>query len=164
MRATVPRPSAPAIALNVVVATAAIALDQSLPGYRPVAGFPVYQIGRVRHPWPRNFVGKGVREPLSRGENNIEAKGSATAPGALLEGAAQFGPMSRPMTAEESAAFEGKYGYKLSSFRVAVDALAVYVNKTIQSPARRFLRSAESSRQIVRLPAASTSERGATLA
>ena len=30
------------------------------------------------------------------------------------------------MTAE---AFEKKYGYKASSFRVAVDALAIYVNK-----------------------------------
>jgi ABC-type phosphate transport system substrate-binding protein len=37
--------------------------------------------------------------------------------------------MSRPMMAEETAAFEAKYGYKVSKFRVAVDALAVYVNK-----------------------------------
>ena len=59
----------------------------------------------------------------------IEATGSATAPLALLEGRSQFGPMSRPMTAEETAAFQDKYGYKISSFRVAVDALAVYVNK-----------------------------------
>jgi phosphate transport system substrate-binding protein len=33
------------------------------------------------------------------------------------------------MTAEEAAAFEKKYGYKVARFRVAVDALAVYVNK-----------------------------------
>jgi phosphate transport system substrate-binding protein len=33
------------------------------------------------------------------------------------------------MTAEETAAFQDKYGYKISGFRVAVDALAVYVNK-----------------------------------
>ena len=59
----------------------------------------------------------------------IEGKGSATAPPALFEGVAQFGPMSRPMTAEEIAAFEKKYGYKVARFRVAVDALAVYVNK-----------------------------------
>ena len=59
----------------------------------------------------------------------IEATGSATAPAALLEGTSQFGPMSRPMTATEAAAFEEKYGYEVSSFRVAVDALAVYVNK-----------------------------------
>lgn len=33
------------------------------------------------------------------------------------------------MTAEEVDAFDKKYGYKPSSFRVAVDALAIYVNK-----------------------------------
>ena len=59
----------------------------------------------------------------------IEGKGSATAPPALLEGASQFAPMSRPMTAEEIDAFEKKYGYKATGFRVAVDALAVYVHK-----------------------------------
>jgi phosphate transport system substrate-binding protein len=59
----------------------------------------------------------------------FEAKGSATAPPALLQGASQFGPMSVPMTAQELDAFEKKYGYKPSSFRGAVDALAIYVNK-----------------------------------
>ena len=59
----------------------------------------------------------------------IEGKGSATAPPALLEGASQFAPMSRPMTAAEVEAFEKKYGYKATGFRVAVDALAVYVHK-----------------------------------
>ena len=59
----------------------------------------------------------------------VEGQGSATAPPALLAGAAQFGPMSRPMTTEESSALEAKYGYKVTQFRVAVDALAVYVNK-----------------------------------
>ena len=37
--------------------------------------------------------------------------------------------MSRPMTASEVDAFEKKYGYKPAHFRVAADALAVYVNK-----------------------------------
>jgi phosphate transport system substrate-binding protein len=37
--------------------------------------------------------------------------------------------MSRPMTSAESEAFEKKYGYKVSFVAVAVDALAVYVNK-----------------------------------
>jgi phosphate transport system substrate-binding protein len=59
----------------------------------------------------------------------IEGKGSATAPPALREGASQFAPMSRPMTAEEIDTFEKKYGYKATGFRVAVDALAVYVHK-----------------------------------
>lgn len=59
----------------------------------------------------------------------VDSQGSATAPPALLADQTQFGPMSRPMTAEESSAFETKYGYKVTQFRVAVDALAVYVNK-----------------------------------
>jgi phosphate transport system substrate-binding protein len=33
------------------------------------------------------------------------------------------------MTSDEAAAFETKYGYKATGVRVAVDALAVYVNK-----------------------------------
>jgi ABC-type phosphate transport system substrate-binding protein len=33
------------------------------------------------------------------------------------------------MTADEVGAFERKYGYKVARFRVAVDALAVYVHK-----------------------------------
>ena len=72
---------------------------------------------------------KDSRELYPDVKVEIEAAGSATAPLALLEGRSQFGPMSRPMSAEETAAFGSKYGYKISSFRVAVDALAVYVNK-----------------------------------
>ncbi|WP_113961136.1 PstS family phosphate ABC transporter substrate-binding protein [Roseimicrobium gellanilyticum] len=59
----------------------------------------------------------------------IEGKGSATAPPALIEGTAQIGPMSRPMKSEELDAFEKKYGYKPVEIKVAVDALAVFVHK-----------------------------------
>lgn len=59
----------------------------------------------------------------------VEGKGSSTAPPALIAGTAQFGPMSRAMRAQEKDAFEAKYGYKPTEVRVAVDALAVYVNK-----------------------------------
>jgi phosphate transport system substrate-binding protein len=59
----------------------------------------------------------------------IEGKGSSTAPPALIAGTAQFGPMSRAMRPAEIDAFESKYGYKPTLLRVAVDALAVYVNK-----------------------------------
>ncbi len=58
-----------------------------------------------------------------------EGKGSSTAPPALIEGTAQLGPMSRAMKASEIDAFEEKFGYKPTEFRVALDALAVYVNK-----------------------------------
>jgi len=59
----------------------------------------------------------------------IEGKGSSTAPPALIAGTAQLGPMSREMKAEEIDAFEKRFGYKPTAIRVALDALAVYVNK-----------------------------------
>jgi phosphate transport system substrate-binding protein len=59
----------------------------------------------------------------------IEGKGSSTAPPALITGTAQLGPMSRPMKGTEIDQFEKKYGYKPTSIRTSVDALAVFVNK-----------------------------------
>jgi phosphate transport system substrate-binding protein len=59
----------------------------------------------------------------------IQAAGSSTAPPALTEGTSNFGPMSRKMKDKEVAAFEAKYGYKPTPIRVAIDALAVFVNK-----------------------------------
>jgi phosphate transport system substrate-binding protein len=59
----------------------------------------------------------------------IQGAGSSTAPPALTEGASNFGPMSRLMTAREVEAFEKKHGYKPTPIGVAIDALAVYVNK-----------------------------------
>jgi phosphate transport system substrate-binding protein len=59
----------------------------------------------------------------------IEGKGSATAPPALTEGTAQLGPMSRTMKPEEEEAFEKKHGFKPTRISVALDCLAVYVNK-----------------------------------
>ncbi len=59
----------------------------------------------------------------------IEGKGSSTAPPALIEGTAQFGPMSRAMKTKEMDAFEKKYGFKPTQIRTALDALAVFVHK-----------------------------------
>lgn len=59
----------------------------------------------------------------------IEGKGSSTAPPALISGTAQIGPMSRAMKPSEIDEFEKKFGYPPTQIRVAVDALAVYVNK-----------------------------------
>lgn len=62
-------------------------------------------------------------------QREIEGKGSATAPPALIEGTANFGPMSREWKKEEIEAFEAKYGYKPTALPTAIDMLAVYVNK-----------------------------------
>jgi len=59
----------------------------------------------------------------------VDGKGSNTAPPALTEGTAAFGPMSRPMKAEESDGFERKWGYKPTPVKTSIDALAVFVHK-----------------------------------
>ena len=59
----------------------------------------------------------------------IQAAGSSTAPPALTEGTANIGPMSRKMKDDEIDSFEGKFGYKPTAIPVAVDALAIFVNK-----------------------------------
>jgi phosphate transport system substrate-binding protein len=59
----------------------------------------------------------------------VQAAGSSTAPPALTEGTANFGPMSRAMKDKEIEAFETRHGYKPTAIRVAIDALAVYVHK-----------------------------------
>jgi phosphate transport system substrate-binding protein len=114
-----------------MMTSGAYALDASLPPYRPVPALSGHlksvgsdTLGHETEAWARAFEKLYPDVKVA-----IEAKGSATAPAALIDGQAQFGPMSRPMTADETAAFEAKYGYKVSSFRVAVDALAVHVNK-----------------------------------
>lgn len=72
---------------------------------------------------------EGFRKEYPNVKIQIEGKGSSTAPPALIEGTAQLGPMSRQMKAKEMDKFEAKFGYKATTFPVAVDALAVYVNK-----------------------------------
>ena len=126
-----PRRIATALAANLMAITAAIALDSNLPAYQAVSGVSG-QIKTVGSDTLNNEMAlwaKGFEGLYPDVKIEIEGKGSATAPPALLEGASEFGPMSRPMTAGEVAAFEKKYGYKPAHFRVAADALAVYVNK-----------------------------------
>ncbi|MGY0218468.1 PstS family phosphate ABC transporter substrate-binding protein [Endozoicomonadaceae bacterium StTr2] len=59
----------------------------------------------------------------------IQAAGSSTAPPALVEGTSNLGPMSRKMKDKELEAFEKRYGYRPTAIPVAIDALAVFVNK-----------------------------------
>ncbi len=59
----------------------------------------------------------------------IQAAGSSTAPPALAEGTSNLGPMSRKMKDKEIESFEDRFGYKPTAIRVAIDALAVFVNK-----------------------------------
>jgi phosphate transport system substrate-binding protein len=119
------------IIVNIAAVSGALALDQNLPPYQAVPGISgqIKSVGSDTLKIEMTRWAKGFKDLYPGASIDIESKGSATAPPALLEGIAQFAPMSRPMTAEEIDAFKKKYGYQASGFRVAVDALAVYVNK-----------------------------------
>jgi len=59
----------------------------------------------------------------------IQGAGSSTAPPAITEGTANLGPMSRDMRQSEIQAFEDRHGYAPYALPVAIDMVAVYVNK-----------------------------------
>jgi phosphate transport system substrate-binding protein len=121
------------ILLSVTLTTGAGALDvdPQFPPYKPVRldGAEIKSVGSdtlgdLMRNWAGDFSKLNPNVKI-----DVESKGSNTAPSALLDGSSQLGPMSRPMRSEEYEPFEKKYGYHPVSFPVAVDALAVYVNK-----------------------------------
>jgi len=57
-----------------------------------------------------------------------EGRGSSTATPALLEGQADFGPMSRAMQEPEVVKFRERFGYEPTQVRVAIDALGIFVH------------------------------------
>jgi phosphate transport system substrate-binding protein len=124
--------AASAISLLLLAAAArAVELDPLLPEYEtagPLAGqiksVGSDTMGELMKQWAEGFNGLYPNITIS-----VDAKGSSTAPPALSEGASQLGPMSRSMQKKEADAFESKYGYAPASMAVAVDALAIYVNK-----------------------------------
>lgn len=71
---------------------------------------------------------EAFRADHPRVQIQVQAAGSASAPTTLLEGAADFGSMSRPMNETEIAAFRARYGYAPSRVLVAHDAIAVFVH------------------------------------
>jgi len=106
-------------------------VDPQLPAYKPVpVGAALIKsvgsdtLGDLMRGWASEFTKLNPDVKIE-----VDSQGSSTAPPALLDGAAQIGPMSRPMRSEEYEPFEKKYGYHPASLPVAVDALAVYVNK-----------------------------------
>jgi len=75
------------------------------------------------------FWAEGFRKKYPNVNIQIEGKGSSTAPPALIEGTGQVGPMSRKMKDQEIQKFETKFGYKPTAIGVALDSLAVFINK-----------------------------------
>lgn len=58
----------------------------------------------------------------------IQASGSSTASPALTEGTANIGPMSRELKASEMTSFSRKHGYQPYAVKVAIDAIALFVD------------------------------------
>lgn len=120
------------LALTANYASAAPAtLDAALPEYTPASGVSG-NISSVGSDTLANLMTLWAEEfgKLYPNVNiQIQAAGSSTAPPALAEGTANLGPMSRKMKDNEIDDFESKYGYKPTAIPVAIDALAVFVNK-----------------------------------
>jgi len=113
------------------LAAQAVKVDAGIPSYSKTSGVSgnLSSVGsdtlnNLMTLWAESF-----RKQYPNIRIQIEGKGSSTAPPSLIQGTAQLGPMSRLMKADEIDGFEKKYGYKPTPIRVAVDALAVYVNK-----------------------------------
>lgn len=108
-----------------------IVLDQALPPYSRVSSLAgnVTSIGsstlsNLLFRWSTDF-----KLLYPNVEINIVGGGSDTAPIALMAGTADLAPMTRPMSATELAAFKTKFGYEPTRVTVALDAIAIYVNK-----------------------------------
>ena len=59
----------------------------------------------------------------------MQTRGSATAPTPLIKHQSNLAPMTRLMTSQEVEAFRRSHGYEATYYRVALDALAVFVHK-----------------------------------
>ncbi len=114
-----------------VMAGEAMSVDPALPTYEKVSGVSG-NLSSVGSDTLNNLMAlwsEGFRKVYPNVNLQVEGKGSSTAPPALIKGVAQLGPMSRPMKGEEIEAFEKEMGYKPVPIGVALDALAIFVNK-----------------------------------
>jgi len=110
---------------------AELAVDPKLPNYKAASGVSgnLSSVGSDTLANLMTLWGEQYKRTYPNVNIQIQAQGSSTAPPALTEGTANLGPMSRKMKDEEIQAFEAKYGYKPTAIPVAIDALAVFVNK-----------------------------------
>lgn len=108
-----------------------IKVDEKTPAYTKVEGVSG-NLNSIGSDTLNNLMAlwtEGFRAQYPNVNIQVEGKGSATAPPALISGTAQLGPMSRPMKSSEIDEFEAKFGYKPTEIRVAVDCLAVFAHK-----------------------------------
>ena len=108
------------------------AIDPALKPYAKVGGEVAGSLKCVGSDTMNNLVAlwaEGFKKSYPSVQEGIEGKGSASAPPALTEGTATFGPMSRDWKPSEIDAFKEKNGYPPRVVPVAIDMLAVFVHK-----------------------------------
>ncbi|MCX5661549.1 MAG: PstS family phosphate ABC transporter substrate-binding protein [Planctomycetota bacterium] len=115
----------------VTAVQAEVKVDAKLPEYKAVEGVSgnIKSIGSDTMNNLMTLWAEGFKKAYPSVQVEIEGKGSATAPPALIEGTATFGPMSREMKAKEIDDFEKKFGYKPTGLGTSIDMLAIYVHK-----------------------------------
>jgi len=110
---------------------APVQVDKAIPAYKKVEGIKG-NANSIGSDTMNNLMAlwlEAFRKHYPQVTIQIEGKGSSTAPPALIEGTAQFGPMSRPMKSSEIDQFEAKYGFAPTAIKTSLDALAVFVPK-----------------------------------
>jgi len=119
------------VAFLVSGASAQLKVDPELPTYKPVQGVTgsIKSVGSDTMNNLMTLWSEGFIKFYPSVQVEIEGKGSSTAPPALIEGTATFGPMSREMKPNEADDFEKEWGYKPTQIGTSIDMLAVYVNK-----------------------------------
>ncbi len=120
-----------AIAFVLSTTSSVAAVDDKLPDYKPASGISgnLSSVGSDTLANLMTLWAEAFKRAYPNVNIQIQAAGSSTAPPALTEATSNLGPMSRKMKDNEIAAFEDRYGYKPTAIPVAIDALAVYVNK-----------------------------------
>ncbi|AKS42225.1 PstS family phosphate ABC transporter substrate-binding protein [Wenzhouxiangella marina] len=106
-------------------------VDPALPEYEPVSGISG-NLSSIGSDSLNNLMTLWAEEFQNFYPNvniQIQGAGSSTAPPAITEGTANFGPMSRLMRSSEIQAFEERHGYPPTPVGTSIDLLAVFVNK-----------------------------------
>jgi phosphate transport system substrate-binding protein len=118
-------------AIALTTAANAQNIDPNLPSYTAVQGVSgnLVSIGSDTLNNLMTYWSEGFRSFYPNVAVQIQGAGSGTAPPALIEGTAQFGPMSRPMRGTEIEQFEARYGYAPIPLRGAIDAIGVFVHR-----------------------------------
>ncbi len=120
-----------ALTAGIAIAQEPVKVDAGIAAYTKTSGVSG-NINSVGSDTMNNLMAlwcEGFAKEYPNVRCQIEGKGSSTAPPALIEGTAQFGPMSRAMKSKEIDEFEKAFGYKPTEVPTSIDALAVFVNK-----------------------------------